>query len=60
MNACRIPVNMEVTVWTELTTTRASVAALGECWFSCSKMFIDKLIGCGSELKCIVYLRCAM
>jgi len=60
MNACRIPVNMEVTVWTVLTTTRASVVALGECWYTCSNMCFDKLIGCHSELKYVLYLRCAM
>ena len=60
MNACRIPVNMEVTVWTVLTTTRASVAALGECWYSCSNMWIEKLTGCHSELKYFLYLRCAL
>ena len=51
MNAYQILVNMEVTVWTVLTTTRACVVALGECWYMCSNMCIDKLIGCHSEFK---------
>ena len=31
-NACQIPVNMAVIVWTALTTTRATAVALGEFW----------------------------
>jgi hypothetical protein len=60
MSASRIHVSMEVTVWTVLTTTRASVAAQGECWNSFSKMYVDKLTGCHSEKKYFVYLLCAM